>query len=142
MLLAENRRSACCSRVVLSNCSLLAKQTFYFYSWSQKNRSPRHARECSQGPFVTPLSLSRSTITCDEPRPPKNVCVGGYWALGTRRKEKIIFCIKMCRISPFFSAFAAGFLGVPLYIFAHFHLHIYLACARFIGSMIARVFNT
>ena len=32
----------------------LAKQIFYFCSCSQKNRSARHARECSQRPFVTP----------------------------------------------------------------------------------------
>ena len=32
----------------------LAKQIFYFCSSSQKNRSVRHARECSQRPFVTP----------------------------------------------------------------------------------------
>ena len=31
-----------------------AKQIFYFCSCSQKNRSVRHARECSQRPFVTP----------------------------------------------------------------------------------------
>ena len=37
------------------NCSLLAKQIFYFCSCSQKNRSARHAGECSQRPFVTPL---------------------------------------------------------------------------------------
>ena len=32
----------------------LAKQIFYFRSCSQKNRSARHVRECSQRPFVTP----------------------------------------------------------------------------------------
>ena len=31
-----------------------AKQIFYFCSCSQKNRSARHARECSQRPLVTP----------------------------------------------------------------------------------------
>ena len=36
------------------NCSLLAKQILYLYSCSQKNRGARHARECSQRPFVTP----------------------------------------------------------------------------------------
>ena len=36
----------------------LAKQMFYFCSCSQKNRSARHARECSQRPFVTPIILS------------------------------------------------------------------------------------
>ena len=34
----------------------LARQIFYFCSCSQKNRSARHARECSQRPFVTPNS--------------------------------------------------------------------------------------
>ena len=34
----------------------LAKQIFYFWSCSQKNRSARHARDCSQRPFVTPSS--------------------------------------------------------------------------------------
>ena len=36
----------------------LAKQIFYFCSCSQKNRSARHARECSQRPFVTPFLAS------------------------------------------------------------------------------------
>ena len=31
---------------------------FYFCSCSQKNLSARHARECSQRPFVTPLILT------------------------------------------------------------------------------------
>ena len=42
------------------NCSLLAKQIFYFCSCSQKNRSARHARECSQRPFVTPTRHGRT----------------------------------------------------------------------------------
>ena len=49
-------------RVLACSCSAnfcvarkLAKQFFYFCSCSQKNRSARHARECSQRPFVTPL---------------------------------------------------------------------------------------
>ena len=48
-------------RVLACSCSpnfcvarKLAKQFFYFCSCSQKNRSSRHARECSQRPFVTP----------------------------------------------------------------------------------------
>ena len=48
-------------RVLACSCSpnfcvarKLAKQIFYFCSYSQKNRSARHARECSQRPFVTP----------------------------------------------------------------------------------------
>ena len=48
-------------RMLARSCSLnfcvarkLAKQIFYFCSCSQKNRSARHARECSQRPFVTP----------------------------------------------------------------------------------------
>ena len=48
-------------RVLACSCSpnfcvarRLAKQIFYFCSCSQKNRSARHARECSQRPFVTP----------------------------------------------------------------------------------------
>ena len=50
-----------CKRVLACSCSpnffvacKLAKQIFYFCSCSQKNRSARHARECSQRPFVTP----------------------------------------------------------------------------------------
>ena len=35
-----------------------AKQFFYFCSCSQKNRSARHARECSQRPFVNPSIFS------------------------------------------------------------------------------------
>ena len=35
----------------------LAKKIFYFCSCSQKNRSGRHARECSQRPFVTPTKV-------------------------------------------------------------------------------------
>ena len=48
-------------RVLACSCSpnfcvarQLAKQIFNFCSCSQKNRSARHARECSQRPFVTP----------------------------------------------------------------------------------------
>ena len=48
-------------RVLACSCSpnfcvarKLAKQIFYFCSCSQKNSSARHARECSQRPFVTP----------------------------------------------------------------------------------------
>ena len=48
-------------RVLACSCSpnfcvahMFAKQIFYFCSYSQKNRSARHARECSQRPFVTP----------------------------------------------------------------------------------------
>ena len=51
-------------RVLACSCSpnfcvarKLAKQIFYFCSCSQKNRSARHARECSQRPFVTPILL-------------------------------------------------------------------------------------
>ena len=49
-------------RVLACSCSpnfcvarKLAKQIFYFCSCSKKNRSARHARECSQRPFVTPI---------------------------------------------------------------------------------------
>ena len=42
------------------NCSLLAKQIFYLCSCSQKNRSARHARECSQRPSVTPTRHGRT----------------------------------------------------------------------------------
>ena len=52
-------------RVLACSCSpnfcvarKLAKQIFYFCSCSQKNRSARHARECSQRPFVAPHVLS------------------------------------------------------------------------------------
>ena len=48
-------------RVLACSCSpnfcvarKLAKHFFYCFSCSQKNRSARHARECSQRPFVTP----------------------------------------------------------------------------------------
>ena len=48
-------------RVLACSCSpnicvarKLAKQIFYFCWCSQKNRSARHARKCSQRPFVTP----------------------------------------------------------------------------------------
>ena len=48
-------------RVLACSCSpnfcvarKLAKHFFYCCSCSQKNRSARHARECSQRPFVTP----------------------------------------------------------------------------------------
>ena len=48
-------------RVLACSCSpnfcvarKLAKQISYFCSCSQQNRSARHARECSQRPFVTP----------------------------------------------------------------------------------------
>ena len=48
-------------RVLACSCSpnfcvarKLAKQFSYFCSCSQKNRSARHASECSQRPFVTP----------------------------------------------------------------------------------------
>ena len=49
-------------RVLACSCSpnfcvarKLAKQIFYFCSCSQKSRSARHARECSQRPLVTPI---------------------------------------------------------------------------------------
>ena len=52
-------------RVLACSCSpnfcvarKLAKQFSYFCSCSQKNRSARHARECSQRPFVTPIKTS------------------------------------------------------------------------------------
>ena len=48
-------------RVLVCSCSpnfcvawKLSKQIFHFCLCSQKNRSTRHARECSQRPFVTP----------------------------------------------------------------------------------------
>ena len=51
-------------RVLACSCSpnfcvarKLAKQIFYFCSCSQKKRSARHARECSQRPFVTPSTV-------------------------------------------------------------------------------------
>ena len=45
------------------NCSLLTNQFFHICSCSQKNRSARHARECSQRPFVTPLP-DQAGISC------------------------------------------------------------------------------
>ena len=51
-------------RVLACSCSpnfcvarKLAKQIFYFCSCSQKNRSARHACECSQRPLVTPITV-------------------------------------------------------------------------------------
>ena len=44
---------------------VLPKQIFYFCSCSQKNRSARHARECSQRPFVTPWSLNQKRRAYD-----------------------------------------------------------------------------
>ena len=57
---------------------------------------------------------------------------------------KFVFCIKMCKVSPFFGAYTltGGFLSVPLYIFVHFDLRIDLAFARSIGIMIGKVFDT
>ena len=62
------------NRVLACSCSpnfcvarKLAKQIFYFCSCSQKDRSARHARECSQRPFVTPITYKRfgsHTLTC------------------------------------------------------------------------------
>ena len=53
-------------RVLACSCSpnfcvarKLAKQIFYFCSCLQKNRSARHARECSQRPFITPIWNSK-----------------------------------------------------------------------------------
>ena len=39
---------------------------FYLCSCSQKNRSARHARECSQRPFVTPTSCT-ANIYAEKP---------------------------------------------------------------------------
>ena len=56
-------------RVLACSCSpnfcvarKLAKQIFYFCSCSQKNRSARHARECSQRPFVTPKLVTEGCV--------------------------------------------------------------------------------
>ena len=56
-------------RVLACSCSpnfcvarKLAKQIFYFCSCSQKNSSARHARECSQRPFVTLIYTRKSFI--------------------------------------------------------------------------------
>ena len=53
-------------RVLACSCSpnfcvarKLAKQIFYFCSCSQKNGIARHARECSQRPFVTPTNVPK-----------------------------------------------------------------------------------
>ena len=58
-------------RVLACSCSpnfcvacKLAKQIFYFCSCSQKNRSARHAHECSQRPFVTPNEGYFRYLTC------------------------------------------------------------------------------
>ena len=56
-------------RVLACSCSpnfcvarKLTKQIFYFCLCSQKNRSARHARECSQRPFVTPYRHKRAIL--------------------------------------------------------------------------------
>ena len=67
-------------RVLACSCSpnfcftrKLAKQIFYFCSCSKKSRSARHARECSQRPFVTPQIVSvQMTIKAS---------VGGWYLL-------------------------------------------------------------
>ena len=43
--------------------SLLAKQVFYRCSCSQKYRSARHVRECSQRPFVIPFRSFQGHFT-------------------------------------------------------------------------------
>ena len=55
-LLAKFKRVLACScSPNFCSCSQARKAiVFYFCSCSQKNRSARHARECSQRPFVTP----------------------------------------------------------------------------------------
>ena len=54
-LLAKFKRVFACS--CSWSCSQGRKATFfYFWSCSQKNRSARHAGECSQRPLVTPSS--------------------------------------------------------------------------------------
>ena len=54
LLEGENIRKARCSRVVLSKL-LSARKANFLFLLVQKNRSARHARECSLGrPFVTP----------------------------------------------------------------------------------------
>ena len=60
MLQAENIRSARCSRGVLSKLLAARKANFHLCSCSQKNRSARHARECSQRPSVTPTRHGRT----------------------------------------------------------------------------------
>ena len=55
------------------NCSLLAKQIFYLCSCSPKNGSARHARECSQRPFVTPTVNKQSGISNDSNVEPCNI---------------------------------------------------------------------
>ena len=69
-------------RVLACSCSLnfcvarkLAKQIFYFCSFSQTNRSARQARECSQRPFVTP------TMHCGD----SNEMGEGLGRLGTKQ---------------------------------------------------------
>ena len=63
LLLAKFKRVLACS------CSpnfciahKLAKQIFYFCSCSQKNCCSRHARECSQRPFVTPSFVCHTCV--------------------------------------------------------------------------------
>ena len=54
LLQAENIRSARCLRVVLSKLLAARKANFLSLFVLAKNRSARHARECSQRMLVTP----------------------------------------------------------------------------------------
>ena len=55
LLQAENIRSARCSRVLPSKLLAARKANFFISARARKKkRSARHARECSQRPFVTP----------------------------------------------------------------------------------------
>ena len=75
-------------RVLSCSCSpnfcvarKLAKQIFYFCSCSQRNRSARHARECSHRPFITPkcgAQISTVKVLCVTDFPKINLPLGNF----------------------------------------------------------------
>ena len=62
-LLAKFKRVLACSRSPnFCVARKLAKQIFHFCSCSQKTCSARHARECSQRPFITPYRHKQAIL--------------------------------------------------------------------------------
>ena len=62
-LLAKFKRVlACLCSPNFSVACKIAKQIFFFFSSSQKNRSARHAREGLQRPFVTPYRHKQAIL--------------------------------------------------------------------------------
>ena len=83
MLQAENIRSACCLRVVLSKLFAARKANFLSLLVVAKKSQCSHARECSQRPFVTP----KLRLSAPPPRPPPLLLLSGecpLLALATR----------------------------------------------------------